>query len=143
MRRISPILSILTAALIILTVNLASPAHGDDAAKAPASQPTTATTAPVVVKWEDAAKHVGETVTVTGPVKGTHVTTGGKSLVLNIGKDFPDATRMSIMITTDADHPAKAEDYKDKSVTVTGKVELYRKVAEIKIAKAADVTIEK
>ena len=105
-----------------------------------ATQPTTA---PVVVKWEEAAKHVGETVTITGPVKGTHVTTGGKSLILNIGKDYPDTKRFTVMITTDEKNPAKEEDYKDKTVTVTGKVELYRNVPEIKVAKAADVTVVK
>jgi hypothetical protein len=108
-----------------------------------ASQPTSApTTAAVAITWDQAKDHVGETVTVTGPVKGTHVTTGGKALVLNIGKDYPDTTRLSIMISTNEKNPASADTYKDKTVTVTGKVELYRNSAEIK-TKPADVTIDK
>ncbi len=117
----------------------------DVASGGPATQPaaTRPTTAPVVIKREDAAKHVGETVTVTGPVKGTHVTTGGKSLILNVGLDYPDTGRLTIFITTDDKHPAKEDDYTDKKVTVTGKVEMYHKAAEIKVSSAADVTIEK
>jgi DNA/RNA endonuclease YhcR with UshA esterase domain len=113
-----------------------------DAVKPPAAtQP--ATTQPVAIKWDQAAKHVGETCTVTGPVVGTHVTKDAKALILNVGKDYQDPAHFSIMISVDDKHPAKEDDYKGKTVTVTGKVELYRKAAEIKVAKAADVTVEK
>jgi DNA/RNA endonuclease YhcR with UshA esterase domain len=115
-------------------------------ADAPTTAPTTsattgpATTTASAISWDEAARHVGETLTVTGPVAGTHVTTGGKSLVLNIGKDFPDPSRFSIMIQLDKDTPATADSFTGKTVTVTGKIELYRKVPEIK-AKQADVAI--
>ncbi len=114
--------------------------------KAAATMPAAtmpATTAPVVIKWEEAARHVGQTVTITGPVKGTHVTGNKEALILNIGKDYPDPARFTVMIATDDKHPAKEADYKDKTVTVTGKVEIYRKVPEIKIAKAGDVVVAK
>ena len=113
-------------------------------ADAPATQPTTgpATTTASAITWDLASKHVGETLTVTGPVMGTHTTTGGKSLVLNIGKDFPDPTRFTIMIKTDDKNPASADTYTGKNVTVTGKIELYKKVPEVKV-NPADVTIEK
>jgi hypothetical protein len=108
------------------------------------SQPATgpATTTASAITWDLASKHVGETLTITGPVMGTHVTTGGKSLVLNIGKDYPDPTRFTIMIKTDDKNPASADTYMGKTVTVTGKIELYRKVPEVKV-NPADVTIEK
>ena len=106
-----------------------------DPATQPASQPTTAA---VAITWDTAAKHVGETVTVSGPVMGTHSIGGGKSLILNVGKDFPDAGRLTILIKGETTE----DDYKDKTVTVTGKVELFKDVPEIKV-KPADVTIAK
>jgi DNA/RNA endonuclease YhcR with UshA esterase domain len=108
------------------------PAVGDDAAP---------TSKPVAIDWSDAAKHVGETVTVTGPVISTHASTNGKTVSLNIGKDYPAADRFTIYLTTDK--AAKADEtYKGKTVTVTGKVVLYKKTPEIK-ADEKDVTITK
>jgi ATP sulfurylase len=109
---------------------ITSALHADPATQPASTQPTTA---PLTINWDEAAKHVGETATVTGPVKGTHVTTNHKSLILNIGKDYPAADRFSVMIAVDDKHPADESAYKDKAVTVTGKIELYRRVPEIKV----------
>ena len=109
----------------------------------PTSHPATGPTTSVAnITWDQASKHVGETVTVNGPVAGTHVSTAGTALILNVGKDYPDPSRFSVMINTDATHPASADTYSGKNITVTGKIELYRKVPEIK-AGPADVTVEK
>ena len=109
-------------------------AWADDATTKP-------TTAPTAVAWTDAAKHVGETVSVSGPVISTHKSRDGKTVSLNIGKDFPAADRFTVFLTTD--NADKADDtYKGKTVTVSGKIELYKKVAEIK-ATEKDITVEK
>lgn len=131
------------AAVVVLGIAISGLVLSE-AIAAPATQPvsTQPATAPAAINWDAAGKHLGETVTVTGPVMGTHVTTGGKSLVLNVGKDFPDATRFSVMIAVDAKNPVSANTYQGKTVTVTGKIELYRKIPEIK-ATAADVAIQK
>jgi DNA/RNA endonuclease YhcR with UshA esterase domain len=100
-----------------------------------------ATSKPVAIDWSGAAKHVGETVTVTGPVISTHASNGGKSVSLNIGKDYPATDRFTIFVTTDK--AASADDtYKGKTVTVTGKIVLYKKVPEIKVDEK-DVTVAK
>jgi DNA/RNA endonuclease YhcR with UshA esterase domain len=121
----------------IAFLGIAGALHADPATQPAASQPTTA---PIVISWEQAAKHVGETATVTGPVKGTHITSNGKSLILNVGKDYPDPGRFSIMIAIDAKHPADESAYTGKTVTATGKIELYRKVPEVKV-NGGEVTI--
>ncbi len=127
-----------SAALAFSTTGAADP----PATQPAATQPATTSASVPEITWDEAGKHVGETVTVTGPVKGTHVTTGGKALVLNIGKDFPDPTRFTVMINTDEKNPAAPETYADKTVSVTGKIVLYRKVPEIK-TDPAGVTVEK
>ena len=109
-------------------------------ATAPTSQPTTGPAA--AVDWSEAAKHVGETVTVTGPVMGTHV--AGKNVVLNVGKDYPAPDRFTILVPFDAAAGKSADDlFAGKTVTVTGPVKLYKKVPEIIAKTAADVTIAK
>jgi DNA/RNA endonuclease YhcR with UshA esterase domain len=115
-------------------------ANVEQAKAAPATQPAT-TQSSASITWDQAANHVGETVTVTGPVVGTHMT-AKKQLILNLGKDYPDVTRFSIMIDPVDKETLSEDTYKGKTVTVTGKIILYRKAPEI-IGKSADVTIEK
>ncbi len=120
-------------------------------ATAPATVPTTttapATTTASAISWDQASKHVGETVTVTGPVMGTHELSDGEHVLLNVGKDFPDDSRLTIYLTPAASAPGKASPsadstYVGKTVSVTGKIELYHDVPEIK-ATAADVVVQK
>ena len=107
---------------------------------APTSQPTSAPSG-AAIDWSEAAKHVGETVTVTGPVKGTHA--AGANIVLNIGKDFPAKDRFTVMLPFDAAKGTAEEQFTGKTATVTGTVKLYKKVAEIVAAKADDVKLTK
>jgi len=109
----------------------------------PATQPTTqeASTNPsgAAINWDEAKNHVGETVTVTGPVMGTHAIDDAHALVLNIGKDFPDESRFTIFISGADTTPDDV--YSGKTVTVTGEIQLYRNVPEIK-ASAKDVIVK-
>ena len=105
---------------------------------APTSQPTTGPSA-AAVDWSEAAKHAGETVTVTGPVMGVHVS--GANVVLNVGKDFPDDDRFCIMLPFDAAKGSPEDQFVGKTATVTGPVKKYRKVFEIVAKSAADVTL--
>jgi hypothetical protein len=104
----------------------------------PTTQATQASTNPSV-NWDEAKNHVGETVTVTGPVMGTHEIDAAHALVLNVGKDYPDKDRFTVFISGGDDTPEDV--YSGKTVTVTGEVELYRDVPEIK-ASAKDVVVK-
>lgn len=109
-----------------------SQASTQPAATAPASQPTT-------IPWSDAKNHVGKTVTVSGPVIATHTSTNGKNITLNVGKDFPDKERFSVFLPA-IDKPDDL--YKGRTISVTGKIELYRDSPQIKAAHK-DITVEK
>ena len=109
----------------------------------PASMPTTGpATTQATLTWDQAAQHIGETATVTGSVIGTHALSDGKHLLLNVGKDYPDPTRLTIFMTLGDNPPDADATYTGKTVTVTGKIELYHKAAEIR-ANAADVMVQK
>jgi hypothetical protein len=115
------------AVLALLSAAAAAPTTG------PTSQPASA------LDWSVAAKHVGETVTITGPVKGTHA--AGKNIVLNLGKDFPEKDRFTVMLPFDESAGSADDQFVGKTATVTGKVKLYKGVPEIVTKKAADVTL--
>jgi hypothetical protein len=102
---------------------------------APSTMPTTA---PSPITWDQAAKHIGEQVTVTGPVVGTH--DFGDAAVLNVGKDFPDPTRFTVYIPADKRNGMPDDLDNGKTISVTGTLKLYHKVAEIE-AGATDITV--
>src|SRR5680860_278891 len=63
--------------------------------------PTTTTTAkPAALPWSEAMNHVGEHMTVEGPVMGTHYasSSNGQPTFLNIGRDYPDPDRFAVVI---------------------------------------------
>jgi hypothetical protein len=126
-------------ALSILLLTTAAAAPTTMPTTMPTSMPTTAPAA--AVDWADAAKHVGETVTITGPVKGTHVV--GDNVVLNVGADYPDKGRFTIMMPFDAAKGDADQQFVGKTATVTGTVKLYKKTPEIVTKKASDVTLAK
>ena len=104
--------------------------------------PTTGpATTQATLTWDQAAQHVGETATVTGPVIGVHAVSGGHVL-LNVGKDYPDPSRLTIFLTPGDNAPDPEETYVGKTVSVTGKVETYKKSTEIR-AKSEDLTVQK
>lgn len=122
---------------LALLTGLAAYCHADDATTQPAtSQPTTTA---AVVPWEEAGKHDGETITVTGPVIGNHTTKNG-DLVLNIGKDFPDKTRFTVFIGSKDQDGLPEDKFKDATITVTGKIKMFKEVPEI-VVKAKDVVV--
>jgi hypothetical protein len=101
---------------------------GQETPTTPATQPTTN---PVALNWDQAKDHVGETATVTGPVVGTHSFKDG-GFVLNVGKDFPDKDRLTIFVGEDQAAGQTPDSFDGKTVSATGKIELYHEVAEIR-----------
>jgi len=89
-----------------------------------------------VVSWDKAKDHVGEKVTVKGPVVAAVYKPKIKSspTFINIGKDYPDKGRFTVVIWgRDRDNfktpPEKL--YSGKTIEVTGEVITYKGVPEI------------
>ena len=121
------------AVFSVLPICFASAIVAADApTTAPAAGPTTMpTTEPVSITWDQAKDHIGQTVTVTGPVVGTH--DFDDAVVLNVGKDFPDPDRFTVYVKMDMSSDATKPAFltAGTTISVTGTLKLYRKVAEI------------
>jgi hypothetical protein len=94
------------------------------------------------INWDAAKDHVGETVTVTGPVAGTHVSRDRDEFMLNVGRDYPDASRFVIYCPQSKGPSDLDQAYKGKTVSVHGEIVLYHDVPEIK-AQAKDIVVSK
>jgi len=99
-----------------------------------------------VVFWGDASGHVGQVVTIEGPVVGTYysVDATGQSTFLNIGRDHPDPSRVTVFIGSFdrgvwSDPPDEL--YAGETIRVTGKVELYQGVVQIVITEPDAVEV--
>ena len=93
------------------------------------------------ISWSEAQTRIGEEVTAEGPV--TSVEQSGGDVLLNLGADAPDPSRLVVVIPKSAADafPADAESaYLDQLVRVTGTVEDRDGVATIVADKPSDLS---
>lgn len=138
----SPVLfSVLSAPLICIALAIA---EADSPATMPTTLPESAvtmpTTTPSTIRWDEAKDHIGQTVTVIGPVVGSR--DFGGPAVLNIGKDFPDPSRFTVFIAPEKRAGVPNDLYVGKTISVTGTLKSFHDVPEIE-AGAADITVIK
>lgn len=96
------------------------------------------------IYWEEASSHVGERATVQGPVVSTHFasTSNGQPTFLNVGRDYPDPGRFTIVIWGEdrASFPAPPEDlYNAATICVTGTIDTYEGVPQIVANAPSDI----
>ena len=119
----------------VLSALLISFANAIATADSPTTMPTTTATS---ITWDQAKDYIGQNVTVTGPVIGTHDFGGGA--VLNVGKDFPDPGRFTVYIPADKRTGMPDDLDKGKTISVTGTLKMFHDVPEIE-ADSAHISI--
>jgi DNA/RNA endonuclease YhcR with UshA esterase domain len=78
----------------------------------------------------EAAKHVGETATVTGRVDSFHQS-GKGNIFLNMGGAYPNQAFTAFIPAGSASQFPNAQQYDGKTVAVIGKIQLYKGKPEI------------
>src|SRR5581483_5642002 len=79
---------------------------------------------------QEAARHVGETATVTGTVDGTHQS-GKGNIFLNMGGKYPNQAFTAFIPSSSAGQFSNPQQYEGKTVSVSGKISLYKGKPEI------------
>ena len=90
---------------------------------------------------EEAAKHVGETVTIKGRVDGFHQS-GKGNIFLNMGGKYPNQAFTAFIPSANAAQFANAQQYERKTVSVSGKIQLYRGKPEIIVTSPTQIRAE-
>ena len=124
---------LLTLLLAVLLLSLAACGSSGGTAAAP-----TASVITDAIPWGEAMGHIGETATIEGPVIAAVYadTSNGEPTFLNIGRDYPDPDRFTVMIWGDdrGSFPDAPESmYEAKTIRVTGVVSEYDGRAQIEV----------
>ena len=78
----------------------------------------------------EAAKHVGETATITDKVDGVHQSSKG-NIFLNMGGKYPNQAFTAFIPSASAAQFPNPQQYEGRTVAVSGKVTLYKGKPEI------------
>jgi hypothetical protein len=106
--------------------------------------PPTATEEPPL-HWDQAKDFIGEVKTVCGPVKSAFFaeSSEGQPTFLNVGKDYPDPGRFSVIIWGEdrANFPDPPEQaYLNQTICITGEIQEYDGIAEIFAEDSSQIT---
>src|SRR5437667_10836005 len=95
------------------------------------------------VSWTpvEAAKHVGETTTVTGTVDGVHQS-GKGNIFLNMGGTYPNQAFTAFIPSGSAGQFTNAQQYDGKTVSVSGKIQLYKGKPEIIVNSPSQISAQ-
>jgi DNA/RNA endonuclease YhcR with UshA esterase domain len=87
----------------------------------------------------EAAKHVGETATITGTVDGVHQS-GKGNIFLNMGGKYPNQAFTAFIPSSSAAQFSNSQQYEGRTVSVSGKITLYKGKPEIIVNSPSQIT---
>jgi DNA/RNA endonuclease YhcR with UshA esterase domain len=89
----------------------------------------------------EAAKHVGETATITDRVDGVHQS-GKGNIFLNMGGKYPNQAFTAFIPSASAGEFSNPQQYDGKTVAVSGKLTLYRGKPEIIVTNVSQIILK-
>jgi DNA/RNA endonuclease YhcR with UshA esterase domain len=87
----------------------------------------------------EAAKHVGETATITDKVDGVHQS-GKGNIFLNMGGKYPNQAFTAFIPSSSAAQLSNPQQYEGRTVAVSGKIALYKGKPEIIVNSPSQIT---
>lgn len=131
------------------TASASASSTASSEASTSASSSTTDVTAAIpdgAIEWTEASAHIGETVSVYGPVKGSSYLSDSeeKHTYIDIGAEYPDEHRVSMDVEDKnrGNFPGDPESiYLGKTVSVTGEIYEHDGIPYIKVASADQVKV--
>lgn len=118
------------------------------AATTPAVPPATQTNdvCAGATSWKNAAAKEGQTALIEGPVRSAVYTTGtnGKPTFLNVGLDYPNSNRFTVVIWGDdrsSFSRAPEAMYDGETICVRGRVQEYNGIPQIQVSSPGQITV--
>jgi DNA/RNA endonuclease YhcR with UshA esterase domain len=95
--------------------------------------------AETIIAAADAAKHVGETVTVEGTVSAVHTESRSGVTFIDVGGRYPDQAFTGVIFKGDVDKFRNVEALTGKVVDITGPVHAYKGRPETVLSDPAQI----
>ena len=89
----------------------------------------------------EAAKHVGETATITDKVDGVHQS-GKGNIFLNMGGKYPNQAFTAFIPAASAAQFSQAQQHEGRIVAVSGKITLYKGKPEIIVNSPSQISAQ-
>jgi DNA/RNA endonuclease YhcR with UshA esterase domain len=89
----------------------------------------------------EAAKHVGETATITDRVDGVHQS-GKGNIFLNMGGKYPNQAFTAFVPSASAAQFPQPQHYEGRTVAVSGKIALYKGKPEIIVNSPSQISVK-
>ena len=89
----------------------------------------------------EAAKHVGETATITGRVDGVQHW-GKGNIFLNMGGKYPNQAFTAFIPSASAAQFSNPQQYEGRTVAVSGKITLYKGKPEIIVNSPSQINVK-
>jgi DNA/RNA endonuclease YhcR with UshA esterase domain len=96
---------------------------------------------PATFSAAEAAKHVGETATVSDKVDGVHQS-GKGNIFLNMGGKYPNQAFTAFIPSSSSGQFSNPQQYEGKTVSVTGKIQLYKGKPEIIVNSPSQISAQ-
>jgi DNA/RNA endonuclease YhcR with UshA esterase domain len=90
---------------------------------------------------QEAAKHAGETATITGAVDGVHQS-GKGNVFLNLGGKYPNQAFTAFIPSASAAQYPNPQQYEGRTVAVSGKITLYKGKPEIIVNSPSQISTQ-
>jgi DNA/RNA endonuclease YhcR with UshA esterase domain len=97
--------------------------------------------APANYTAAEAAKHVGETATVTDKVDGVHQSSKG-NIFLNMGGKYPNQAFTAFVPSGSAGQFSQPQQYEGRTMAVSGKITLYKGKPEIVVNSPSQISVK-
>jgi Predicted RNA-binding protein, contains TRAM domain len=88
----------------------------------------------------EAAKHVGETATITGTVDGVHQS-GKGNIFLNMGGKYPNQAFAAFIPSSNSAQFSNPQQYEGRMMSVSGKISLYKGKPEIIVNSPSQISV--
>ena len=130
--------------LLLIVTSLLLCSCGTQTEAPPKPNPTPPKPQPEPIPWDQAKYHIGERLTVYGPVASTKWATSskGQPTFLNLGNPHPNTNRFTVVIWIEnrSNFPFAPENqYAGKTISVTGLIIDYEGVPEIEATSPSQI----
>jgi DNA/RNA endonuclease YhcR with UshA esterase domain len=89
----------------------------------------------------EAAKHIGETATITDRVDGVHQSSKG-NIFLNMGGKYPNQAFTAFIPSASAAQFPNPQQHEGRTVAVSGKITLYKGKPEIIVNSPSQISVK-